>query len=64
MLNVGEGTFVVRAKRPNVKAFGASAAKSVNIGPFVLKLKCSFPTFNMFPLFLRILTEWMEVLLL
>ncbi|KAG5615667.1 hypothetical protein H5410_015491 [Solanum commersonii] len=43
MLNVGEGTSVVRAKRPNVEAFGASAVESVNIGPFGLNLKCSFP---------------------
>ncbi|KAG5615674.1 hypothetical protein H5410_015498 [Solanum commersonii] len=43
MLNVGEGTSVVWAKRPNVKAFGASAAESVNIGPFGPNLKYSFP---------------------
>uniref|UniRef100_M1DPT9 Uncharacterized protein n=1 Tax=Solanum tuberosum TaxID=4113 RepID=M1DPT9_SOLTU len=43
MLNAGEGTSVVRAKRPNVEAFGAAAAESVNIGPFGPNLKCSFP---------------------
>ncbi|KAH0761211.1 hypothetical protein KY290_017284 [Solanum tuberosum] len=64
MLNAGEGTSVVRAKRPNVEAFLASAGESVNIGPFVPNLKCFFPTFNMFPHFLGALTEWMEVLLL
>ncbi|KAH0761218.1 hypothetical protein KY290_017291 [Solanum tuberosum] len=42
MLNAGEGTSVVRAKRPNVETFGAAAAESVNIGPFGLNLKCSF----------------------
>ncbi|KAG5615678.1 hypothetical protein H5410_015502 [Solanum commersonii] len=44
LLNAGEGTSVVRAKRPNVEAFGAAAAESVNIGPFGPNLKCSFPS--------------------
>ncbi|KAG5615688.1 hypothetical protein H5410_015512 [Solanum commersonii] len=43
MLNDGEGTYVVRAKRPHVEAFGALAAESVNIGPFGPNLKCSLP---------------------
>ncbi|KAK6793856.1 hypothetical protein RDI58_007309 [Solanum bulbocastanum] len=43
MLNVREGTSVVWDRRPNVEAFGASIAESVNIGPFGPNLKCSFP---------------------
>ncbi|KAH0761215.1 hypothetical protein KY290_017288 [Solanum tuberosum] len=43
-LNAREGTSVVRAKRPNVKAFGASTAERVNIRPFGPNLKCSLPS--------------------
>ncbi|KAH0761217.1 hypothetical protein KY290_017290 [Solanum tuberosum] len=43
ILNAGEGTSVVRAKRPNVEAFGAAPTESVNIGSFGPNLKCSFP---------------------
>ncbi|KAH0761209.1 hypothetical protein KY290_017282 [Solanum tuberosum] len=44
MMNAGEGTFVVRAKRPNVEDFGAAAAESVNIGHFGPNLKYFFPS--------------------
>ncbi|KAG5615693.1 hypothetical protein H5410_015517 [Solanum commersonii] len=44
MLNAGEGTSVVWAKRPNVEAFGAATAESVNIGHFIPNLKCPFPS--------------------
>ncbi|KAG5615691.1 hypothetical protein H5410_015515 [Solanum commersonii] len=43
MLNAGEGTSMVRAKRLNVVAFGEATLESVNIRPFGPNLKCSFP---------------------
>ncbi|KAG5615669.1 hypothetical protein H5410_015493 [Solanum commersonii] len=47
MLYTREGTYVVRAKRPNVEAFGVATAESVNIGRFGPNLKCSFPNIQL-----------------
>ncbi|KAG5615670.1 hypothetical protein H5410_015494 [Solanum commersonii] len=43
-LNVGEGTFEVRAKTSNVDTFSCCYSKSFNIGPFGPNHICSFPS--------------------
>ncbi|KAH0761212.1 hypothetical protein KY290_017285 [Solanum tuberosum] len=63
-LNVGDGTFEVRAKSPNVDTFSCAAPKASTLGLLARTTDVPSPSFNMIPLFLGgVLTEWMRALL-
>ncbi|KAG5615672.1 hypothetical protein H5410_015496 [Solanum commersonii] len=60
MLNAGEGTFEVRAKRSNVDTFSYCCSKSFNFGPFGPNHTRSFPNIQHTSPLSRRSIDWLD----